>query len=202
MANSKLRNTEAVHKLLEGTHKSQTRKTIGWTNSERNKKREVGEVWEEVGPGGHVTVWEQKKGYRIKTSKAAKIVQEAIGEVENYKKCFKDCKTTNYSRLDKKFNNTHQMCFDCVLRIETKLKCQGKEVFEEYAKTRMLANAKGFLKDARAEKEAIKESMIGMEQIYVDGRSERWEHSNKQSIIDKVDSDFEKLEKDLIKSFE
>lgn len=202
MAKSKLRNTEAVHKLLEGTHRTQTRRVSGWTSSEKNKKREVGEVWEEVGVGGHVTIWEQKKGYRVKTSRTAKIIQDAIGKKEDFKKCFKDCKTNNYSRLDKKFNNIHQMCFDCVLRMETKLKNQGSDVFEKYVKSRMLANAKGFIKDAKAEKEAIKEGMIGMEQVYVDGRSERWEHSNKQAILDKVDSDFEKLEKDLIKSFE
>ena len=59
---SKLRNVEAVNKLLIGEHKTQNRTTIGYRKKEDSEIRKVGDIWEDVSPMGHVTEWEQRDG--------------------------------------------------------------------------------------------------------------------------------------------
>ena len=47
---NKLQNIKAVKELLTGAHKSQTRKTSGFTKTKEATKRAVGDVWTEIDP--------------------------------------------------------------------------------------------------------------------------------------------------------
>ena len=58
MAN-KLRNIEAIRKMLDGTHRMQTKKSFGY--EKQNVTRNVGDVWTDE----NGTEWEQKEGYKI-----------------------------------------------------------------------------------------------------------------------------------------
>ena len=70
---AKLENVKAVKQLLEGSHKWQTKKTIGFADADstatRNKRRAVGERWTETNKAGIETIWEQREGYRVKIGK-------------------------------------------------------------------------------------------------------------------------------------
>ena len=47
---SKLQNVNAVKQMLDGTHKMQTKKSFGFSQSQSNIKREVGDTWTEKDP--------------------------------------------------------------------------------------------------------------------------------------------------------
>ena len=61
---NKLQNIKAIKEMLAGTHKFQTKKTIGFSDAkesaEKNKKRNIGDIWEEK-IGDTVYLIEQKK---------------------------------------------------------------------------------------------------------------------------------------------
>lgn len=195
---SKLKNIKAVGELLEGRHKSQTRKTFWMGVPVKDvETRAVGEVWEEVDFYGNKTVWKQKEGYRIKN------YSEDFSDLKkylDYRNCRSDCskKTTGlYDHLDEIFRKKQNRCFDCVLREETLLKSQGK--YRDYEKEKILANKKDWLKDARVEMEKLKERLGKMELVFADGRTEAWTMENKKAFLDKIDHDFAKLEEDLLR---
>jgi len=157
MAKSKLQNVKAVKELLAGTHKSQTSRTFGFTGK-ANKKREVGDVWIETLPNGTKIQWEQKDGFRVKKS-ANSIIDEVNKIVHMPEKC-PNCGQPMYSeeeRLNKKFWKTHGTCFDCVIKMETKLRAEGK--YEEYARKKMFENAKSFFTTADKEVDIIKDAV-------------------------------------------
>ena len=50
----KLQNTKAVKQLLDGTHKTQTRKSVSFSDSSKsNKRRSIGETWIEKNANGN-----------------------------------------------------------------------------------------------------------------------------------------------------
>ena len=59
-------------------------------------------------------------------------------------------------RLNKKFWKTHKTCFDCVVKLETRLRAEGK--FEEYEREKMYNNAESFFTSADKEVEVLKKS--------------------------------------------
>ena len=124
---SKLQNIKAIQQMLDGTHKSQTRKTISYALTkdaiEKNKKREVGEKWIEKGPTGFEYEWEQCDGFRVK--KAANSVLDEINEVFSFPQECPECNSNMHEaeeRLNKKMYFKFKKCFSCVLKEETKLR--------------------------------------------------------------------------------
>src|SRR6056300_290737 len=92
MAN-KLQNIKAIQKMLDGTHAFQTRKTHGFTDAkqkaEKNKRREIGEIWEEK-IGNTIYQIEQQDGFRVKKPKNS-IAEEVRTYLNSYPNCKKDC---------------------------------------------------------------------------------------------------------------
>ena len=157
MSKSKLQNVKAIKELLAGTHKSQTRKTFGFTGKS-NKKREIGDVWIETLPNGTSVQWEQKDGFRVK--KSANSIIDEVNKIINMPEKCPNCGQPMYGeeeRLNKKFWKTHKTCFDCVIKMETKLRAEGK--YEEYARKKMFENAKSFFKNADKEVDIIKDAI-------------------------------------------
>ena len=57
------------------------------------------------------------------------------------------CKKTMKKKLDNKFWRMMGHCFDCQVKIENKLRVEGK--WEEYEKKKILENKKAYLKDLK-----------------------------------------------------
>ena len=101
--------------------------------------------WEENGKQ-----WTIKNGIKMTISKLD-LVKKSLQIPLVCPNCGKAMKKKN---LDTKMYSIHKQCFDCVIKMETKLRLEGK--YEEYAKNIMQRNASGFIKDL----EQILEDMI------------------------------------------
>jgi hypothetical protein len=187
---SKLNNIKAVKEMLGGEHKTQTKKTISFTDKVV-ERREVGETW--IDNKGQK--WEQRNGYKVKIGKMAKLREEL--------KSFPNCNTENSScnctepgQADLKMKAIHGMCLNCVVEMEHNLKMNGK--YEEYERKKMLSNAEAWLKQAELEKEVLK-TTLKASFVNEDGSIEEWaEGMSEAELVNKIDKDFEKFRTDFI----
>ena len=91
---SKLNNIKAVKEMLGGEHKTQTKKTISFTDKVF-VKREVGETWSD----DKGQTWEQRTGYKVKVGKLSKLREE----LRTFPNCNKEtCTTTDPGQADLK----------------------------------------------------------------------------------------------------
>ena len=174
---NKLQNIKAVKQMLAGTHKFQTKKTHGFSDTEhsaqQNQKREVGDTWEEK-IGNTIYVIEQKNGFRVKKPKNS-VSAEVREYLSSYPKCKKDCCKTSYNHLDEKMRIIHGMCYDCVIEMEHELRKQGK--FKEYEEKKITENATAWLKRAEQDVEMLKKAYTESQQYVTnsDGLLETWQ---------------------------
>ena len=190
----KLQNIKAVKQMLDGTHKFQTKKTIGFSDAKqkakKNKKRNIGDIWDEEINGIMYTI-EQKNGFRVKKPKNS-VMSEVREYLNSYPNCQKECCKTSYNHLDKKMQKIHGMCYDCVIDMEHELKKQGK--YEEYERKKITENALAWLKRAEQDVEHLK-------QVYTedyttvagaDGQLETWKAKmTPEEFENKVEKEFE-----------
>lgn len=178
---SKLKNIDAISKMLEGTHRTQTRQTVGFSDAEKtakkNQKREVGEQWAEYDNEGNVVCyWVQEKGYKRRLGKNYKAIEAAREILNSFPNCLKAsevCKSKKKNRLDRRFQSKFGRCADCQAAYESKLKLEGK--YKEFEKQQMLANAESFFKNADTEIEIVAEQLKGnMDYANQDGSMDRW----------------------------
>ena len=113
------------------------------------------------------------------------------------------CEKVMKKRLDDKFWRLMGHCFDCQIKIENKLRIEGK--WEEYEKKKILENKKAYLKDLKQsidEFEASGGKATFFNEVGVDEKSvEKEEWSMGQENFDKLVSEakeyIEKLELEL-----
>jgi hypothetical protein len=90
----KLQNIKAVQQMLDGNHKFQTNKTVGFTDAEdtarRNEHHDVGDVWEETDARGNTTIVEQRDGFRVRKTKNTDVLQSVRDEVRAFPNCRKE----------------------------------------------------------------------------------------------------------------
>lgn len=184
---SKLKNIKAVSEMIEGNHKTQTKKTISFDNKEVVRRR-IGEKWID----GNGQEWEQKNGYKVKVGKFSKLRQE----LNSFPNCSKEtCICIEPSRADLKMKAYHGMCLDCVVDMEHNLKLTGD--FEQYEKKKLLNNAESWLKQAEIEKEVLKVS-LSARFINEDGSIEEWGSLNEDEVLARIDEGFDKFKKEFI----
>ena len=201
----KLQNIKAVKQMLDGTHKFQTKKSIGFTDAkqkaEKNQKREVGDIWEEK-IGNTIYTIEQRNGFRVKRPKNS-VASEIREYLNSYPNCRKECCKTSFNHLDKKMQRIHGMCYDCVIEMEHKLRISGE--YEEYEKNKIRENKKAWLKQAEQDVQALKQAFTESHQYVTnaDGVLETWEaQMTKEEFNEKVEKEFEKFKKDFLKTIE
>jgi len=183
----KLKNIKAVSEMLEGKHKTQTKKTVSFDKKEV-VRREVGELWTDT----KGQEWEQRKGYKVKVGKLAKLREELKG----FPNCRKDvCTCTDAGQADLKMKAYHGMCLDCVTDMEHDLKLKGE--YDEYERKKLLNNAESWLKEAEIEKEVLK-STIKASFINEDGSIEEWDGLSEDEMITKIDEGFETFKTNFI----
>jgi hypothetical protein len=173
----KLQNVKAVQQMLDGTHKFQTKKTIGFSDaqSKKSEHREIGDVWEETDSNGNVHVVEQREGFRIRKTKNSKIFQSIRDELQSFPKCRKDtCTCVGIHQLDQKMRKIHGMCFDCVIEMEHELKKASK--YDEYEQNKIRENAMAWLRDAERDVDLLKQTYTQVQQFVSNsnGQVEHW----------------------------
>lgn len=158
--------------MIDGTHKFQTKKTVGFTDADaakkRNEKHEVGDVWEDVDANGNIHVVEQHDGFRTRKSKNSEVLSNVRQELKTFAKCPKEtCTCDPTYHLNVKMRAIHEMCFDCVIDMEHELKKQGK--FEEYAQEKMYANAIAWLQKAEQDVDMLREAYTKASKLVING---------------------------------
>ena len=187
---SKLNNIKAVKEMLGGAHKTQTKKTISFADK-IVERREVGETWID----NKNQKWEQRNGYKVKVGKLSKL-REELREFPNCNTKNSSCNCTEPGTADLKMKAIHGMCLNCVVEMEHKLKLEGK--YEEYERTKLLANAEAWLKQAEVEKDILK-STLKASYINEDGSIEDWgEGMSEKELVEKIDNGFEKFKENFI----
>lgn len=209
---SKLKNVKALNEMLSGNHRTQTRKTFGYSDAkaveERNKKREVGEVWEVKDASGNSFWFEQFEGHRVKTNvhpSVSKMMQEMRTWLHSFPNCPKDvCTCKNPSRLDEKFRRLSGMCEECLISYETSLKIKGE--FNEYALSKMKANADAFFKQADAEVEVLKRELsnINFAGDETDNNNvvEKWAFQDADSYKQMIEDQYSNFKRKTLEYFE
>jgi hypothetical protein len=193
----KLQNIRAITQMLSGTHKSQTKTTVGYTSKEDERK--VGEIWiDEKG-----VEWEQKEGYKISSSKILDAVRNVLKTYMMPKVCPKCSNEIKDNKYNRKMWNIHRTCFDCVIEMEHEHKING--TFDEYARNLMRPNIESWLKDAKSEIEGIKSLLTKAEFVNGDGTVEKWESpwlGKEDELNDILETNFENLKKYLLGEIE
>lgn len=189
---AKLNNIKAVKEMIAGNHRTQTKNTVGFDEQKEFVKREVGEQWTD----NDGNIWEQKKGYKVKLGK----LSELRDSLKDFPNCKEGCTShMNPTRNDLRMKVIHGMCFDCVIEMEHKLKIEGK--YEEYERSKILENAKAWLKQAELEKDTIK---LAMQARFVneDGSLEEWDGMSWSEMEEKIENEFRTFRENFIQKLE
>jgi ElaB/YqjD/DUF883 family membrane-anchored ribosome-binding protein len=172
----KLQNIKAVQQMLDGEHKFQTKKTVGFSDAKNKAEhREIGDTWEETDTHGNAYIVEQRDGFRIRKTKNSDLFQSVRDELQAFPNCRKEtCTCVGTHQLDQKMRKIHGMCFDCVIEMEHELKKAGK--YEEYEQEKIRENALAWLRDAERDVEMLKQAYTQVQQIVAnsDGHVEHW----------------------------
>jgi len=189
---AKLNNIKAVKEMIAGNHRTQTKNTVGFVEQKEFVKREVGEQWTD----NDGNIWEQKKGYKVKLGK----LSELRDSLKDFPNCKEGCTShMNPTRNDLRMKVIHGMCLDCVIEMEHELKMEGK--YEEYERSKILENAKAWLKQAELEKDTIK---LAMQARFVneDGSLEEWDGMSWSEMEEKIENEFRTFRENFIQKLE
>ena len=205
MPNNKLQNIKAVQQMIDGTHKFQTRKAIGFSDAEAAAKKslrhEVGDIWEEIDSKGNVYIIEQKDGFRIKKTKNSDLFQEVRDELRAFPNCQKQtCTCYQANQLDEKMRKIHGMCFDCVIEMEHQLKKDG--TFDEYAHNKIRENALAWLRDAEQDVVMLKQTYTKASKFVLNGDGETESFSARmtpEEFEEKIEKSFAEFKENFLK---
>lgn len=165
-----------------------TQRVFGYEKVEDTTKREVGDRW--VDADGKE--WEQREGYKS----AVSTFDDVREYLKNLTTCKNpNCKTSKYSKADKKLIVRAGYCIDCNVEFEAQLRKDG--VFNYYEDYKITCNKIGWLRDYKQKMEdSLKYITTDYQMVYENGHVENW----KWDIdIDKVKAD---LKKDIDGSYD
>jgi len=201
---NKLQNIKAINELLAGTHKTQTRKTFGFSDAKsaakKNERHEVGDVWEEVSPNGTVYEVTQHDGFRSRKPKNSILdtIKDALRVPEKCPSCNETMRGKEKS-LNFKFWFKRKKCFGCVLKEERKIRQQGPEAWKQYENEIMLANAEAWFSDTDKEVELLKQQVTETFWQNADGK---FGEIDITSFIEKMEKDYEELKVSIRKQLQ
>lgn len=202
---NKLQNIKAIQQMLEGNHKFQTKKTIGFSDAKdaarKSERHEIGDTWEETDHAGNVWVIEQKDGYRVRKTKNAEVFQEIRDSLRSFPNCRKEtCTCLSPKTLDETMRKANGMCFDCTIEMEHELKKQGK--YEEYEKNRIRENALAWLRNAEQDVEMLKQTYTQASEFILNSEGETETYAARmtpEEFAVKVEAEFAKFKENFLK---
>jgi hypothetical protein len=202
----KLQNVKAVQQMLDGSHKFQTKKTMGFSDAKlvakKNERHVVGDTWEDSDSVGNKFVIEQRDGFRIKKTKNSKIFQELRDDLRSFPACRKEtCTCSGTHPIDKKMQIIHKMCFDCVIDMEHEMKKAG--TYEEYEQNKIRENALAWLASAERDVAMLKQTYTHAAEFVTnsDGALETWEAKMSPAEFEEtVQIQFDKFKENFLKN--
>jgi hypothetical protein len=202
----KLQNVKAVQQMLDGSHKFQTKKTMGFSDAKlvakKNERHVVGDTWEDSDSVGNKFIIEQRDGFRIKKTKNSKIFQEIRDDLQSFPACRKEiCTCLGTHPIDKKMQIIHKMCFDCVIDMEHEMKKAG--TYEEYEQNKIRENALAWLASAERDVAMLKQTYTQAAEFVTnsDGVLETWEAKMSPAEFEEtVQIQFDKFKENFLKN--
>jgi len=205
----KLQNTKAVQQMLDGTHKFQTKKTVGFSDAKqvakRNERHEVGDTWEETDSSTGITyIYEQRDGFRVKKTKASDALQSVREEIRAFPNCRKEiCTCIGTHDLDQKMRKIHGMCFDCTIEMEHELKKEGK--FEEYERSKIRENKLAWLAAAERDVAMLKQAYTQASNFVTnsEGQKETWTaRMTPEEFDETIQKQFDKFKQEFLNNLD
>jgi hypothetical protein len=173
------RDVQRIRNLVSGNQGDATQTQVGYTT--KHIDRSEGEVWEEFG-----RKWTIKNSIKMSVTKLDRAKLHAQTPLL-CPACSKPMKT----EYDKKMFRIHQTCFDCVIKMETQLKIEGK--YQEYEDKIIKSNANFMLDEFANGFDDFLNSFDSTGIVTEQGDIEDW-HSkalDKQKIREQVLKDIE-----------
>ena len=121
------RDVQRIRNLISGKQGDATQTQVGYTT--KYIDRNEGDVWEEFDKK-----WTIKNGIKISVTKLDRAKLHAHTPL-----LCPTCSKPMKNEHDKKMFRIHQTCFDCVIKMETRLKIEGK--YQEYEDKIIKSNA-------------------------------------------------------------
>lgn len=172
------RDVQRMRNLITGNTLDNTQIQVGWEKG--HEVHREGDIWEENG-----RKWTIKNGLKQTVRKYGKFKQIAILPLV-CETCKNPMEPTD---LNKKMYFIHKKCFDCVIKIETALKAEGK--YEEYEKGMLDANRKDILTDL--EQALLDWYNAGTTFVTENGEVEDWGNTGaNKEIYEKIKDQIEK----------
>ena len=169
-----------MRNIITGNTGDRTQIQTGY--EKQNQTHKEGDVWEENGKK-----WTIKKGIKQTVTKLDEIKKLVLMPI-SCPKCGQVMKLDEYN---KKMWGIHQMCFDCVIKMESEVKRLGK--WDEYVAGIMNRNKNAELDDL----EQALEQWVDEEDSFVSeaGEVEKWGGGNKKAIYRQVKEEIAELRK-------
>lgn len=174
------RDVQRMRNIITGKTGDRTQIQTGYEKN--NQQHREGDVWEENGKS-----WTIKNGIKMSVTKLDK-VKELVLMPLTCPECGSLMKVNDYN---KKMWSIHRKCFDCVIKMETEIKRQGK--WDEYCANVMNRNKNAELDDL----EAALEQWVDESETFVSeqGEVEKWGGGDKKAVYKQVKEEIAELRK-------
>lgn len=171
---------QRMRNIITGKSGDKTQILGGWES--KTEEHKEGDIWEENGKK-----WTIKNGVKQSITKLDKF-KHLISFPLTCPNCSSPMKADS---LNKKMYSIHSMCFDCVIKMEDKIKIEGK--WDEYAKNILNSNKNASLEEFE---QAI-ESWMQDKDTFVSeaGDIESWSGGDKKKVYEEIKANLDKLKK-------
>ena len=179
----KRKDVERMRNLIKGKSGESSELQVGYTKSQEQHKE--GDIWEEKGKK-----WIIKDGIKQTYTKLDEVKKAAI--LPLFCPC---CSNLMKKRNDVKMYNIHKMCFDCVIKMEHKLKIEGK--YEQYERDMLANNAEDYINDLES---YLLEALNSSNDQFVSerGEIERWKGGlDKEKVTEELKEFFDDHKKSI-----
>jgi hypothetical protein len=172
---------QRMRNLITGKSGDRTQIQAGY--EKQNEDHKEGDSWEDA-DGRR---WTIKNGIKQSITKLDRIKSLAIMPLL----CPGCKKPMAVTEINKKMYGIHQMCLDCVVDMESKIKLEGK--WDDYAKKVMNANKNASLEDF----ERAVDMWMQEKDTFVseDGDVESWTGGDKKKMYEEIKANLDKLKK-------
>lgn len=175
-----------IKNILEGNYTNSTSIHVGYEKA----KHKEGDEWEENGKK-----WTIKNG-----------IQCSISEMTNLRKIASlplfcpQCGTIMNHHLDEKFWRIRGMCFECVIKEDTRMMAEG--TFEEYSNTKIKQNILSYLEQKEYELHDYLNNLDVQQFITERGDIEDWVQPgmNADQVKEKIMNSYNEMKKQLLDS--
>lgn len=179
------RDVQRLRNIVTKKYGDKTTNQVGYQKTIEDRKE--GDIWEE-----NDKTWTIKNG-----------LKQTVTKLDGVKKQIRmpficpECNGPMKKFLDKKMYPVHKKCFDCVVKMETQLRAEGK--YEEYIKNTFNNNLVTYLEEAE---QFIEEFITENKNTYVTehGDIEDWDGGmDKEKIAQKLKEELQEMKKALEK---